>query len=63
MKPNLKRPFKTPLNLGKFPITAFFGTISCMALIGYFEIGLLFFSLLIILIGIIFFMLRKNFNF
>jgi APA family basic amino acid/polyamine antiporter len=63
MKPNLKRPFKTPLNLGKFPLTAFFGAISCLALIGYFELELLFFSLLIILTGIIFFVIRKNFNF
>jgi len=63
MKPNLKRPFKTPLNIGKFPLTAFFGAVSCIALIGYFEVELLFFSLLIILTGIIFFAIRKNFKF
>jgi APA family basic amino acid/polyamine antiporter len=63
MKPNLKRPFKTPLNIGKFPLTAFFGTVSCIALIGYFELELLFFSLVIILIGILFFAIKKNFKF
>jgi APA family basic amino acid/polyamine antiporter len=63
MKPSLKRPFKTPLNLGKFPLTAFFGAVSCLALIGYFEVELLFFSLLIILTGTIFFLIRKNFKF
>ena len=63
MKPELKRPFKTPLNIGKFPLTAFFGAVSCLALIGYFEVELLFFSLVIISIGIIFFLIRKNFKF
>jgi APA family basic amino acid/polyamine antiporter len=63
MKPNLKRPFRAPLNIGKFPLTAFFGTISCMALMGYFEVELLLFCLMIILVGIIFFLARKNFKF
>jgi APA family basic amino acid/polyamine antiporter len=63
IKPNLKRPFKTPLNIGKFPLTAFFGAVSCIALIGYFEVWLLFFSLVIILVGVVFFTIRKNFKF
>ena len=62
MKPNLKRPFKTPLNIGKFPLTAFFAAVSCIALIGYFEVWLLLLSLVIILVGVVFFAVRKNFK-
>jgi len=59
MKPNLNRPFKTPLNIGKFPLTAFFGVISCMALMTCFDLELILFSLAVLLAGGIFFAIHK----
>jgi len=46
-KAELKRPFKAPLNIGKFPITGFLGLISCLFFI-------LQFNAIVILSGLIF---------
>ncbi|MEM5766529.1 MAG: amino acid permease [Candidatus Aenigmatarchaeota archaeon] len=59
MKPDMKRGFVAPLNIGKFPLTAFFGTISCFALLGYFEIELIVSTFIILSVGSIFFAIRK----
>jgi len=59
MKPNMYRPFKTPLNIGKFPLTAFLGVILCMLLMGYFELELILFSLAVLLAGSIFYIVHK----
>lgn len=32
-EPKLKRPFMAPINIGRFPLLAFFGAISCLAMI------------------------------
>jgi len=32
-EPRLKRPFIAPLNIGRFPLIAFFGAISCLTMI------------------------------
>ncbi|MEM7814100.1 MAG: amino acid permease [Candidatus Aenigmatarchaeota archaeon] len=60
MRPDIKRKFLAPLNIGKFPLTAFFGTISCMALLGYFEIELIFVTLAILATGSLVFIIRKK---
>jgi APA family basic amino acid/polyamine antiporter len=59
MRPEMRRPFKTPFNIGKFPVTAFLGVVSCMALMGYFELELILFSLAVLLTGGIFFAIYK----
>ncbi|MEM5772609.1 MAG: amino acid permease [Candidatus Aenigmatarchaeota archaeon] len=59
MKPKMKRSFMAPLNIGKFPLTAFFGTISCMALLGYFEIELILLTLVVLIAGSAIFAFRK----
>jgi APA family basic amino acid/polyamine antiporter len=58
-RPEIKRHFKTPFNIGKFPLTAFFGVISCMILMAYFELELILFSLGVLLAGSMFFAIRK----
>lgn len=58
-KPEIPRPFKTPLNIGKFPVIAFLGVISCMILMGYFELEMILFSLVVILAGAVFFVVFK----
>ncbi|MEM5829611.1 MAG: amino acid permease [Candidatus Aenigmatarchaeota archaeon] len=59
MKPKVRRGFVAPLNIGKFPLTAFFGTISCFALLGYLEIEVIVLALFILIVGSIFFAIRK----
>jgi len=59
MRPDIKREFKTPLNIGKFPLTAFFGVISCMMLMAYFDLEMILFSLVVLFAGSIFFMVYK----
>jgi APA family basic amino acid/polyamine antiporter len=60
MKPEIKRPFKTPLNIKNFSLTAFLGAISCLALIGFFDLITYIFSLAVFFVGIIFFLLYKK---
>jgi hypothetical protein len=60
MKPKIKRPFKTPLNIKNFSLTAFLGAISCLALIGFFDLITYIFSLAVFFVGIIFFLLYKK---
>ena len=51
--PKMKRAFKVPLNVGKFPLLAFFGTLICLFMITQFRLELIVFSSLAIVIGII----------
>jgi APA family basic amino acid/polyamine antiporter len=51
--PKMKRAFKVPLNVGKFPLLAFFGTLICLFMITQFRLELIVFSSLVIVIGII----------
>ena len=51
--PKMKRAFKVPLNIGKFPLLAFFGTLICLFMITQFRLELIVFSSLVIVIGII----------
>jgi APA family basic amino acid/polyamine antiporter len=50
-KPNLKRPFKVPLNIGKYPVIAFFGVFTCLFMILQFDYSLIQFGLIILAIG------------
>jgi len=51
-KPRARRPFKAPLNIGRFPVLAFLGVIVCGAMMFYFEPSLLLFELIVVLVGI-----------
>ena len=58
-QPKANRPFRVPINIGRFPVIAFLGFLSCSAMLFYFEPVLMFFEVFIILTGII---LYKIFN-
>lgn len=58
-EPKLKRPFRVPLNLGKFPLLAFLGLVSCLFMLLQFELSVVLVSVLIILIGFIFYRVYK----
>jgi len=50
--PNANRPFKTPLNIGKLPLTALLGLLSCSILIFRFDPQLLTFGVGVIILGL-----------
>jgi APA family basic amino acid/polyamine antiporter len=50
--PNANRPFKTPLNIGKLPLTALLGLLSCSILIFRFDTQLLTFGVGVIILGL-----------
>jgi len=47
-KPNLKRPFKVPLNIRKFPVIPFFGLMSCLLMLIQFDLFVVLFGLVLI---------------
>jgi APA family basic amino acid/polyamine antiporter len=54
-KPKIKRPFKVPFNIGRFPVLAFLGAASSLFMllyIGYNDLQLLLFEAAVILLGI-----------
>jgi len=51
--PHKKRPFKVPLNIGKFPLIAFLGLLSCIALATSLDLDAILFGSLIIALGAI----------
>lgn len=58
-EPKANRPFRVPINIGRFPVITFLGFLSCSAMLFYFEPVLMFFEIFIILAGIV---LYKIFN-
>ncbi len=56
----LKRPFKVPLNIGKFPITGFLGLLSCLFLILQFNTTVILSGSLFLFVGFILYKLSKT---
>ncbi len=54
-----KRPFKVPLNIGKFPITGFLGLLSCLFLVLQFNITVILSGSLFLVAGFILYRLSK----
>ena len=52
-KPNLRRPFKVPINIGKFPVIAFLGLTSCVFMLTQFDLNTVLFGAFVIVLGII----------
>ena len=50
-QPNLKRGFKTPFNIGKFPVLAFLGLLSSIFMLFYFEKKIILIEILVLAIG------------
>jgi len=60
-KPKIKRGFKTPLNIGNFPLLAFLGLVSCLFMVLQFDLSLIAFGLVVIASGMIAYkILTKN---
>ncbi|MCV0430795.1 amino acid permease [Nitrosopumilus sp.] len=63
-EPTLERPFKVPINVGKFPILPMFGFITTVYMTLQFEIEIVFVGIAIIGIGsILYLILKKQNNF
>ncbi|MCP8319137.1 MAG: amino acid permease [Candidatus Methylarchaceae archaeon HK01B] len=56
---DLKRPFKVPLNIGRFPVTAFLGFLSCLFMIVQFDISVIISGSLLIVGGVVLHKLLK----
>lgn len=58
--PHQPRPFKTPINIGKFPVLAFLGVITSLAMVVQFQKEVLIYTLTVIAAGIAFFFLTNK---
>jgi len=52
-KPKLKRPFKAPINIGKFPVIAFLGLVSCALMVTQFDLNVVLFGTFVVGLGVI----------
>lgn len=52
-QPNAKRTFRTPINIGKFPVLAFLGLLSSLFMLFYFEKDLIVIEVALILAGFV----------
>jgi APA family basic amino acid/polyamine antiporter len=59
-KSELRRPFKVPLNIGKFPILGFLGLISCLIMVMHFDLNVILLGTLIMGMGLIVYVFRKE---
>jgi APA family basic amino acid/polyamine antiporter len=59
-KPELKRPFKVPLNVGKFPVVPFLGLVSCLLMVSQFNFYVVLLGLFLIGLGAVFFFAYKK---
>ena len=59
-EPGLKRPFRVPLSIGKFPVIPFLGLLSCLIMVSQFDIYVLLFGLLLLGAGVVVFVVFKK---
>jgi len=55
----LERPFRAPLNIGKFPITGFLGLLTCLFLISQFNITVILSGSIFLFAGLVLYKLSK----
>ena len=60
-KPNLKRPFKVPFSIRKFPVIPFFGLLSCLLMLTQFDLFVVLFGLVLIGSGGFVYFIYKKF--
>ncbi len=58
-RPELKRSFTVPLNVGRFPVLGLFGIVSCLILVSQFTVTVLAFGGLFLLIGCLVYLLSQ----
>ena len=61
-KPELKRPFKVPVNIGKFPVVPFLGLLSCLLMVSQFDLYVISLGLLLIGLGVVVFGVYRKKN-
>jgi APA family basic amino acid/polyamine antiporter len=59
-RPELKRPFKVPINVRNFPIMAFLGLFSCVLMVTQFDLNTVLFGIFVIGLGIIAHMIYRK---
>ncbi len=59
-QPQIKRPFKVPLNIGKHSVLPFFGIISTLFMITQFNLSLIGFAIILFIVGTITYVLHKK---
>ncbi len=52
---NIERKFKSPINIGNFPLLALFGIFTVLLMLFHFELKLLIFEVIIIISGLVFY--------
>jgi APA family basic amino acid/polyamine antiporter len=55
--PDIKREFKMPLNIGKFPLLSFFGTMTSLIMLFHLKLEILFYGFISLAIGMMLFAL------
>lgn len=60
MKPNFVRPFKVPLNIGKYPLIAGLGVFVSLLMLLQFDLGVLWVSAVVVSIGTVLFLIYKR---
>lgn len=58
--PNAKRTFRSPLNIGKFPVLAALGIITSFLMLLHFEPALIFYEMIMASVGLIFYSVFMN---
>jgi APA family basic amino acid/polyamine antiporter len=59
-RPELKRVFTVPVNVGRFPVLGLLGIVSCLILVSQFTVTVLVFGYLFLLIGYLLYHLSKE---
>ncbi|MCD6402947.1 MAG: amino acid permease [Candidatus Aenigmarchaeota archaeon] len=61
-KPNAKRPFRTPLNVGNFPLVSFFGLLSCGIMLSQFQKDVFIVGSVFLIIGALVYWIKNRFT-
>jgi APA family basic amino acid/polyamine antiporter len=59
-KPKQKRPFKVPVNIGKFPVIPFLGLLSSLLMVSQFNFFIILFGVLLLVSGAIIYWIYKK---
>ncbi|UCG45945.1 MAG: amino acid permease [Candidatus Bathyarchaeota archaeon] len=59
---DLERPFKVPLNIGRFPVTGFLGLLTCLFLLSQFNVIVITFGSVFLLVGVVLYKTSKLFQ-
>jgi APA family basic amino acid/polyamine antiporter len=52
-KPKMKRLFRSPVNIGRFPVLAFLGAVSCFGMFFFYEPAIILYELVVLLVGFV----------